>query len=69
MPQLAVDGVTAIREGRRIVVSPVRDPAPLFWDAVTAISIGLERHGGEMDPYSGTTAAGLLIGSAAAPTS
>jgi hypothetical protein len=35
----------ALAQGR-IVFGPVRDPAPLFRDAVTAISIGLERHGG-----------------------
>src|SRR3954452_2249819 len=29
-----------------IVFGPVRDPAPLFRDAVTASSIGLERHRG-----------------------
>src|SRR5205085_5508396 len=29
----------------RIVFGPVGDPAPLFRDAVTTISIGLERHG------------------------
>src|SRR4051794_15346502 len=30
----------------RIVLGPVRHPAPLFGDMVTAISIGFERHGG-----------------------
>src|SRR5215207_3578431 len=28
-----------------IILGPIRDPAPLLRDAVTAISIGLERHG------------------------
>src|SRR3954452_5465820 len=35
----------ALAQGR-IVCGPVRDPAPLFRDAVTALSIGLERHRG-----------------------
>src|SRR4051794_3066669 len=34
-----------LRDGT-MVFGPVRDPAPLFRDAVTAISIGLERHRG-----------------------
>src|SRR4051812_10959385 len=39
------DGQAAALAQGRIVFGPVRDPAPLFRDAVTAISIGLERHG------------------------
>ena len=35
----------ALAQGR-VVFGPVRDPTPLFRDAVTAISIGLERHRG-----------------------
>jgi hypothetical protein len=29
----------------RIVFGPVRHPAPLLWDAMTASGMGLERHG------------------------
>src|SRR3954471_2338094 len=40
------DGQAAALSQGRIVFGPVGDPAPLFRDAVTAISIGLERHEG-----------------------
>src|SRR4051812_22667163 len=39
-----------------IVFGPVHDPALLFWDAVTASRIGLERHGG-----SRVTEGGILL--------
>src|SRR5215212_3276974 len=35
----------ALAQGR-VVFGPVRDPAPLLWDTMAAISIGLERHRG-----------------------